>query len=93
MFGRKAPPRDVSGGTAAAVEVELVSTKCFCHDIARGMVSAASLWVGLLSPTEGTCTAIATTPADLAGTSTEQYALHDLLHEFKDVFAAPGKPP
>ena len=33
MFGRKAPPRDISGGTAAAVEVEVVSTKRFCHDI------------------------------------------------------------
>ena len=37
--------------------------------------------------------AIATMPADLAGTSAEQRALHDLLHEFKDVFAAPGQPP
>ena len=35
----------------------------------------------------------ATTPAELAGTSVEQSALHDLLQEFKDVFAAPGKPP
>ena len=90
VFGRKAPPRDVSGGTAAAVDVELVSTKRFCHDLARGVVCAASSWVGLLSPAEGTCAAIATTPADLASTSTEQRALHDLLCEFKDVFAAPG---
>ena len=93
VFGRKAPPRDVSTGTAAAIEVEVVSTKRFCHDIARGVVCGASSWVGLLSPAEGTCAAIATTPADLAGTSTEQRALHDLLHEFRDVFAAPGKPP
>ena len=93
VFGRKAPPRDVSSGTAAAVDVELVSTKRFCHDLACGMVCAASSWVGLLSPVEGTCAAIATTPADLAGTSAEQCALLDLLHEFKDVFAAPGQPP
>ena len=92
VFGRKAPLRDVSSGMAAAIEVEVVSSKHFCHDIACGVVCAASLWVGLLSPAEGTCTAIATTPADLAGTSVEQCALHDLLHEFKDVFAAPGKP-
>ena len=78
VFGRKAPPRDVSGGTAAVVAVEVVSTKRFCHDIARGVVCAASSWVGLLSPAEGTCAAIATTPADLAGTSTEQRALNDL---------------
>ena len=71
----------------------MVSTKRFCHDIACGVVCAASSWVGLLSPAEGTCAAIATTPADLAGTSAEQCALHDLLHEFKDVLAAPGKPP
>ena len=93
VFGRKAPPRDVSSGTAAAIEVEVVSTKRFCHDIARGVVCGASSWVGLLSPAEGICVAIATMPADLAGTSTEQRALHDLLHEFKDVFAASGKPP
>ena len=93
MFGHKAPPRDVSSGTAAAIGVEVVSTKRFCHDITHGVVCAALSWVGLLSPAEGTCSAIATTPADLAGTSTEQRALHDLLHEFKDVFAAPGKPP
>ena len=36
--------------------------------------------------------AIATTPVDLAGTSAEHPALHDLLHEFKDMFAAPSKP-
>ena len=93
MFGCKAPPRDGSSGTAAAIEVEVVSTKRFCHDIARGMLCAASSWMGLLPQVEGTCAAIATTPADLAGTSTELRALHDLLHEFKDVFAAPGKPP
>ena len=92
VFGRKAPPRDVSGGTAAAIEVEVVSTKRFCHNIACGVVCAALLWVGLLSPVEGTCVAIATMPADLAGTLVEQRALHDFLHEFKDVFAAPGKP-
>ena len=92
VFGRKAPPRDDSNGTAVAIEVEVVSTKHFCHDIACGVVCAASSCVGLLSPAEGTCAAIATTPADLAGTSAEQCALHDLLHEFKDVFAAPGKP-
>ena len=93
VFGRKAPPRDVSSGTAAAIEVEVVSTKRFCHDLARGVVCSASSWVGLLSPAEGTSAAIATTPVDLAGISAEQRALHDLLHEFKDVFAAPGKPP
>ena len=93
LFGCKAPPRDVSSGMAAAIEMEVVSTKRFCHNIVRGVVCAASLWVGLLSPAEGTCAAIANTPADLAGTSVEQCALHDLLHEFKDVFAAPGKPP
>ena len=93
MFGRKSPPKDASSGTAAAIEVEVVSTKCFCYDIACGVVCAALSWVGLLSPAGGTCAAIATTPADLAGTSAEQHALHDLLHEFKDVFAALGKPP
>ena len=93
MFGRKAPPRDDSNGTAAAIEVEVVSTKRYCHDIVRGVVCAASSWVGLLSPAEGTCAAIATAPADLAGTSVEQCALHDLLHEFKDVLAASEKPP
>ena len=93
VFGRKAPPRDGSSGTAAAIKVEVVSTKRFCHDIARRVVCTASSWVGLLSPAEGTCAAIVTTPADLAGTSAEQHALHDLLHEFKDMFAAPGKPP
>ena len=93
MFGRKAAPRDVSSGAAAAIEVEVVSTKRFCHNIVRGVVCAASSWVGLLSLAEGTCAASATTPADLAGTSAEQHALHDLLYEFKDVFAAPGKPP
>ena len=93
MFGRKAPPRDDSNGTAAAIEVEVVSTKRFCHDITCGVVCAASLWVGLLSLAESTCATIATTPADLAGTSAEQHALQDLLHEFKDVLAAPGNPP
>ena len=93
MFGRKAPPRDGSNGMAAAIEVEVVSIKHFCHNIARGVVRAALSWVGLFSPAEGTCAAIAAIPADLAGTSVEQSALHDLLHEFKDVFAAPGKPP
>ena len=92
MFGCKAPPRDGSNGTAAAIKVEVVSTKHFCHDITCGVVCAALSWVGLLSPAEGTCAAIAATPADLAGTLVEQRALHDLLHEFKDVFAAPGKP-
>ena len=93
IFGRRAPHRDGPNGTAAAIKVEVDSTKHFCHDIMRGVVSAALSWVGLLSPAEGTCMAIATTPADLAGTSVEQRALHDLLHEFNDVFAAPGKPP
>ena len=92
LFGRKAPPRDDSNGTAAAIEVEVVSTKRFCHDIVRAVVCAALSWVGLLSPAEGTCAAIATTPTDLASTSVEQRELHDLLHEIKDVFAAPGKP-
>ena len=50
MFGRKAPPRDDSSGMAAAIEVEVVSTKRFCHDIACGVVCAASPWGGLLSP-------------------------------------------
>ena len=93
VFGCKEPPRDSSNGTAAAIEVEVVSTKHFCHNIMRGVVCATLSWVGLLSPAEGTCAAIATTPADRAGTSVEQRALHDLLHEFKDVFAAAGKPP
>ena len=69
VFGRNAPPRDDFNGTAAAIEVEVVSTKRFCHNIARGLVCAASSWVGLLSPVEGTCAAITTTPADLAGMS------------------------
>ena len=93
MFGCKAPPRDDSNGMAAAIKVEVVSTKRFCHDIARGVVCAALSWVGLLSPAEGTCMAIATTPADLAGTLSEQYALYDLLNEFKDMFATSGQPP
>ena len=87
------PPRDSSDGAVVAVEVEMVSTKCFCHDIARRVVCTALKWVGLLSPVEGTCTAIATMPKEHAGTSAEQSALQNLLHEFKDVFAAPGKLP
>ena len=93
MFGCKAPPRDGSNGTAAAIKVEVVSTKRFFHNITHGVVCTALSLVGLLLLAEGTCVAIATTPEDLAGTSAEQCALHVLLHEFKDVFAAPGKPP
>ena len=33
MFGRGAPPRDNSDDMAATIEVEVVSTKHFCHDI------------------------------------------------------------
>ena len=78
VFGRGAPPRDSFDGTAAAIEVEVVSTKRFCHDLARGVVCAASSWVGLLSPVEVTCMAIVTTPAELVGISGEQSAFVSL---------------
>ena len=66
--------------------VEVVSTKCFCHDLqCGGMFNAA--WVGLLCEAEATCALASGGDGDMAGATCKQCtALSALLHEFDDVF-------
>ena len=62
VFGRGAP-HEVGGSKNCAADgapaVEIVSTKRFCRDLERGVVSTAQAWVGLLSVADGKCSAVA----------------------------------
>ena len=95
VFGWRAPPSDVVATALGALQlmVEVVSTKCFCHDLQHGGVVNAA-WVGLLREAEGTCASASGGDGDVVGAMCKQCtALSALLHEFDDVFQAPTKPP
>ena len=49
-------------------------------------MDAEQTWVGLLSPVEGTCGALAGGEASAPGTNAEHVQLQALLQEFDDVF-------
>ena len=88
LFGRRSPPTNVATAALGSSQpvVEVVSTKCFCHDLQHGSVVKAA-WVGLLRDAESTCASASGGDGDVTGATCMQHtALSALLHEFDDVF-------
>ena len=67
---RRGAPREGKENSAGAVthtpRVEVVSCKRFVRDLQSGVIPADQAWVGLLTGSTGTCSAVAESDMDRA---------------------------